>query len=165
MHLPVRRSCARVWLLAVAWMATACAGGYAQLEPPTAAEIPALEARYRRDPADAATGLRLGAAYRAAQRPGDAVVVLEAVHEAFPADPGAVLYLGLTYEDLDRYAEAIALYERYVEVGRVEEVKDDVRARIPVLRREQMLAAARNALAREAELTRQAPAPRTIAVF
>ncbi|HEX6589982.1 MAG TPA: CsgG/HfaB family protein, partial [Longimicrobiales bacterium] len=47
----------------------------------------------------------------------------------------------------------------------VEEVKDDVRARIPVLRREQMLAAARNALAREAELTRQAPAPRTIAVF
>ena len=165
MHLLVRRSYCRAPMLLALLFSTACAGGYTRVAPPSAAEIPALEARYRRDAADAAVGLRLGAAYRAAGRAEEAAVVLQRVQEAFPTDPGAVLYLGLTYEDLGRYAEAIALYERYVEVGRVEEVKEDVAARIPMLRREQMRAAARDALAREAELTNAAPAPRTIAVF
>ena len=165
MHPTVRRSCPRVSLLVALLFATACGGGYARMAPPTPAEIPALEAHHRRDPADAAVGLRLGAAYRTANRVEEAVVVLERVHAAFPSDPGAVLYLGLTYEDLERYADAIALYERYIEIGRVEEVKDDVRARIPMLRREQMRQAARNALAREAELTGATPAARTVAVF
>lgn len=152
-------------MLVALLFATACGGGYARMAPPTPAEIPALEAQHQRDPADASVALRLGAAYLTAERAGDAVVVLERVHEAFPTDAGAVLYLGLTYEELGRYAEAIALYERYLEVGRVEEVKEDVSARIPMLRREQMREAARNALAREAELTAAAPAPRTVAVF
>lgn len=107
----------------------------------------------------------LAAAYRAAGQPERALALLQPLVRTGSGGAAARFFLGLTYEDLHRYAAARSVYEAYLRTGRSDALKAQVRARLVLLNREELRAAARSALAHEAELRGTPPAPRTVAVF
>lgn len=154
---------ARALLAAV--LLAGCAPAFAPPPPPAPEEIPALEAAVRQNPMDVTVLVSLGAAYRAAGRAEDARGTLERALELRPDDPGAVFYLGLAYEDQQAYDQALAHYGRYIQTSRSAELRDALRRRIPVLEREQLRLAVRQALSQESELAQTRPQPRTVAVF
>jgi tetratricopeptide (TPR) repeat protein len=149
-------------LLAFSCALAACTSATRLAEPPTAHEIPALQARLERDSTDLATRLRLATAYRVAGRHDDARGLLEPVAGT---QPDAGFHLALVYEELGRWEAVRPLYQNYLERGRNAELKDQVRKRLPLIERRELEAAVRNALAREHELASTAPPPRTVGVF
>lgn len=152
-------------LLGLALLSAGCAAIPPAPGGPSASEIPRLEAELARDTTDVPGMVRLGAAYREGDRAGEARRLLERAVEREPENGGAVLLLGLTYEDLGLHARAGELYGRYERVGRSPEVREALRSRLALLRRRELEDAARDALAREAELARTPPQPRSVAVF
>jgi TolB-like protein len=154
-----------VALLLLSVAVAACAPGLQPVSQPTPAEIPGLEARLADGPVVVPVLVRLGLAYRSADRMEDARRTLEQAVAADGADPAAVLYLGLTYEELGRPADARRLYQRYLEVGRSRELVRWIGDRIPALQRQELVLAARDAVVREAELANTPPRPRHVAVF
>lgn len=145
---------------------SACAPPAPRSSPlPMATEIPALEARYAQDANDLQLLIRLGLAYRQAGDLDQAQVVLQRAATQRPDDPAAALALGLVFEDLERYAEARVLYERYLEAGRTEAIRDQLLERLALLERKELDQAVRTSLAREAELADTPSDPRRIAVY
>jgi TolB-like protein len=132
---------------------------------PTAQEVPALEAHLARDSASVPVLVRLGVAYREAGRTEDARNALEQAAALAPEDPAAVYYLGLTFEELSQPARARELYAAYQRVGRRAQLGQQLQQRIPLLARQELTLAVREALARESELAATPPQPRTVAVF
>jgi TolB-like protein len=130
--------------------------------PPTAAEIPALEARVARDSMDIPARVRLAEAHR---RAGDAEVARLLLEPIVVHEPVAGFHLGLVMEDLGRLADARRIYTSYLENGRSEELKRQVRARLVLLERRELEYAVRSALAREQELAGVTPSPQTVGVF
>lgn len=151
---------ARAALPLLALLLAACASA----APPVAAPVALLEARANAAPADADAALRLAHAYRDADRLEDARVLLERASANLPREPRLVLLLGLTYEELGRFADARRLYQRYADAPGAR-LRREVRGRLPLLARAELRAAAREALAREAELGAAPPAAATLAVF
>lgn len=145
-------------------VAAACAPAGAA-SGPTPEQIPALEAEAARRPADTGAAARLAAAYRAANRLGDARATLERALQRDGRDPRAILLLGLTLEDQEEFAEARRLYERYLEVGRDRGLRASLTNRLALVRRRELAKAVRESLARESTLRNTAPQPRTVAVF
>ena len=143
---------------------TGCAGA-GMSGSPTPAEIPALESQAAARPADVAAALRLASAYRQADRLPEARAALERVVQRDPKNPTAVLLLGATLEDLRLYRDAGRLYEQYLEVARDRRMRGEVRGRLALIRRQELAAAVRESLAREATLRNAEPKPRTVAVF
>jgi TolB-like protein len=144
--------------------AAACAGAYVPALP-APAEIPELEAAIAEQPSSVPTLVRLGVAYREAGRLDGARNALERAVTLNATDPAAVFYLGLTYEDLELPGAARQLYTRYIEIGNRDDLKRTLRARLPALERQELLLAAREAIAREAELAATPPRAGTVAVF
>lgn len=147
-----------LWVLLLAACAPPLAG-------PSPAEIPALEARLASDSLDLDLLLRAGAAYREAGRVEDARTVLSRAHRTSPESSSALLLLGLTQEDLGEYGLARELYERYVDQGRSAKLKREIEQRLHLLRRKELQASVREALAREAGIASTLPEPNTVAVF
>ena len=77
----------------------------------------------------------------------------------------AFLYLGLSHEALENWSGAREAYSRYIEVGRLDPLKDELRGRLAMIVREELRAQARETLAQEAQISAQPPAPQSIAVF
>lgn len=157
----------RVSLRTIALLALlpgACAPPPSPPQGPTPADLPALRARARLDPS-AEAQVALGAALRAAGQRDSARALLTRVVSAHPRNAAAKFYLGLTAEDLGDYARAEALYQEYLGLGGFAAPGKEVRERLGLVRRKALAAAVQNALASEAQLSRQAPEPRTVAVF
>lgn len=152
-------------LLGLALLAAGCSAATPPPGGPSARERPGLEARLAGDSADARSLVRLGAAYRSAERRAEARGVLERALTRDPENSGAVLLLGITYEELGLHSRARELYGRYQQVGRSPGLKTELGKRLALLDRREMEDAARDALAREAELARTPPQPRSVAVF
>ena len=128
-------------------------------------EIPALEARARQQPDDAGARFRLAAAYLAAGRRDAAVA---AAREGQRIDPGNVLgplVVGSCQEADQRYDLAVETYRdftaRYPKARGVAAIRAKEQA---ALRRGAELAA-RQALAREAQMSTLPPEPSTLAIL
>lgn len=150
-------------VLLVSLLLGGCATGGTFVPPPE--EVPELEERVESRPEDVTALARLGAAYHADGRLSEAESLLRRALELEPRHPHATLFLGLVYEDQERPGEAMALYERYLDVGAPGGLEERIRGRIRLLHRQELRMAAREALAREAELAETPPEPRTVAVF
>lgn len=150
--------------LAVLVACAACAPATRAPQPPSPSEIPALKARMASDTTPRTRTL-LAAAYRAAGQPDSALALLQPLVASGSGGPTAQFFLGLTYEDLHRYEAARRVYEAYLHSAGSDSLKAQVRDRLALLNREELQAAARSALSREAELRGTPPAPHTIAVF
>lgn len=132
---------------------------------PTPADIPALEARRAQQPDDPAVNLRLGEAYYAAQRFGDARTALGRTLYRQPDNTEAQIYLGYTYEGLARFDSARAVYTRLEAAKPSGELRRLLNGRLELVARHEMLYQARQALAQESTLARTPPPSNTVAVM
>src|SRR5690606_16362345 len=82
-----------------------------------------------------------------------------------PADARLALLLGIAYEDSERLEEAATLYRRYIETGQDPTLRRQLQGRLHILHHRQLVLSARDAVARETELSATPASPTTVAVF
>jgi TolB-like protein len=133
--------------------------------PPTPEEIPGLEASWAADRGDVATGLRLAAAYRGAERGDDARVLVTELGETAPDEPGVLVMGGLLAEDALDWTAARVAYQQSLSSGATGPLRGEVEQRIEVVRREELRTEVRASLAREDEVAQTSPDPATVGVF
>lgn len=144
------------------------AGGCATTQPGPdvgAADVPRLEAAHEADPDDVGVLTRLGVAYFRAGEHQAAAETLDEAIETGSASGTAYLFLGLANEELGEWAAARDAYAAYLQVADDPEMAERIRGRQALVGRRALQAEARNALAREAELSQADPTPRSAAVF
>jgi tetratricopeptide (TPR) repeat protein len=132
--------------------------------PVTAAELARLdgEARQAADDPDALT--RVGIRFYQAGSHQRAADVLTAALGLRPAFSTAV-YLGLSLEALQRFDEAETAYRTAQVLGRGADQREELERRLAALGKARLAAEARQAVAREAELSSQPAVPNSIAVL
>lgn len=140
----------------------------AAVAPPLVAQgsdaITKLEAARDRQPRNVAALRALGVAYYKAKRFTDARTSLDQARRLDPRDGVSALYAGLSSEALGDLTHAKAAYNAYLVVGRTRSVKNEIRARLVSLAREESMAAAKAAVANEARISGTPGSPRTVAV-
>ena len=136
--------------------------------PPLAAQgndaITKLEATRTRQPQNVAALRALGVAYYKAKRFADARISLDQARRLDQRDGVSALYAGLSSEALGDLTHAKAAYNAYLVVGRTRSVKNEIRARLVSLAREESMAAAKAAVANETRISQTPGSPRTVAV-
>ena len=158
----------RLWYpaaLAGAVFLGACAGGSAPAPAPTPENLTALEAAQARQPGDAGVMTRLGIAYYDAKRFDRARDVLQSALAVNRANYPATVYLGLAREELGEMDSARVAYQAAQKLARNDRQRAEIDNRLVLLARREIRVAAQQAIAQEAQLSRQAPTPNSIAVF
>jgi len=154
---------AAIAVLGAALGAGACApAGPAAVSPN---EIPALERRIAEAPTDGAALLRYGAALYAAGRCDSAIVMARRGMAVKPDDALGPLVVGQCLERDRQYAEALEVYGAYMHANADRPGAATVRARQYAARHQRAVTTARDALARESELTQVPGEPSTVAVL
>ncbi|MGH7658876.1 MAG: CsgG/HfaB family protein [Gemmatimonadales bacterium] len=144
---------------------TAGCGGGMRKPSISPEDLPALEARYRADPGDPGTMLRLGIAYHASGRDDLARDVLRGLLAVRPDDAIGSLYLGRAWEGLGQLDSARAVWTRAARSEPTDDVRGALEGELEALTRKEFQAAAREAIARESELAPVPPGSNTIAVM
>jgi len=107
----------------------------------------------------------LGMAQYRARRLEEAEATLNLAVGTGEAPGAAYLYLGLTREDREDWSGAREAYLAYVERGRYGPLQGEIEERLTFIIRQEFRANAREVVAREDELSRQEPAPGSVAVL
>ena len=149
-------------LLAVAGCVAACARAPAPISP---AELDELAARVAREPLNGPVQLRYAAALRAADRCDEAMPAARRGMERSPADALGPLVLGQCLELANQYEEAIGMYRGFLAGHADGPGVGAVRAREQLAVRASAVQVAREALAREGELSQEPADPQTVAVL
>jgi tetratricopeptide (TPR) repeat protein len=126
--------------------------------------IARLEEARRARPNNVAALRALGVAYYKAERFADARTVLDQARRIDPKDGVSALYAGMSAEALRDFTNAKAAYNSYLQVGRTRRVRDQITRRLVALQREEIIEAAKAAVANEATLSRTPGERRTVAV-
>lgn len=148
--------------LTATFLVTGCAKRLPEVSP---SDIPRLEEQLLATPADVGLKTRLGIAYYMADRHQQAQTILR---EAIDEDAGAgaaFLYLGLASEALEDWGGARDAYTGYISAGEYGPLREDIEKRLTLMVRNEIRAQAQSALAQEDQLSQEAPAPRSVAVF
>ncbi|MGD8319983.1 MAG: tetratricopeptide repeat protein, partial [Gemmatimonadota bacterium] len=90
-------------------------GGFQAPAAPKPEEIPALEREAAAGSNDVDVLVRLGAAYRAADRLDDAERVLQQALRADESSESAIFVLGLVYDESGADSSAVTLYRKYLD--------------------------------------------------
>jgi tetratricopeptide (TPR) repeat protein len=117
------------------------------------------------NPGSVAANRALGIWYYKANRFAEARVPLEQARHLDPKDGVSALYAGLAAEQMKDYAAAKEAYNTYLSVGKTKSVRNDIRARLVTVTRIEAQAAARDAVAREAQIAQVPGSPTTVAVL
>jgi tetratricopeptide (TPR) repeat protein len=117
------------------------------------------------NPGSAAANRDLGVWYYKANRFAEARVPLEEARKIDPKDGVAALYAGLAAEATHDYVAAKGAYNAYLAVGKTSKVKSDIRVRLVTVTQEEAKAAAKDAVAREAQIAQVPGSPTTVAVL
>lgn len=152
-------------LAAVSGLLLGACGGNPPPGPVTPADIPALEAERAKHPTDASLLTRIGIAYYDAK---DYTRAQDALKGALAVEKGnypAMVYLGLSQEAAGDLPGAHASYTAAGTMARNSAEKGEVHGLLTLLARKELAQASKDAVAREAELSKQAPADNTVAVF
>lgn len=139
--------------------------GVRPADQPAPERIAALEARLEPDSTDARVLVPLAAAYRDVGEFDRAAALLYRALQRNPLNVRASLLLATVYEEAGHYAEAKAAYNNYLRLESSPLAAARVRDRIVLLDHRAVVAAAQDALRREAELAQTPPRPGTLAVF
>lgn len=143
-------------------LVAACVRGIPDVGPE---DIPRLEQAAAAAPADLDLRTQLGIAYHRAERFDAARATLGRAVEEGATSGAAFLFLGLANEALEDWTGAREAYSRYLEVGRFDPLKDQLRGRLALIVRNELRQQAQLAMQREDELSAQPPAPRSVAVL
>jgi tetratricopeptide (TPR) repeat protein len=117
------------------------------------------------NPSSVAANRALGIWYYKAERFAEALVPLEKARHLDPNDGVSALYSGLAAEATHDYVTAKAAYNAYLAVGKTRSVRNDIRVRLVLVTREEAKVAAKEAVAREAQIAQVPGSPTTIAVL
>jgi tetratricopeptide (TPR) repeat protein len=117
------------------------------------------------NPGSVAANRALGIWYYKANRFVEARVPLEQARHLDPKDGVSALYAGLAAEQLKDYAAAKDAYNTYLSVGKTRSVRNDIRARLVTVTRQEAQASAKDAVAREAQIAQVPGSPTTVAVL
>lgn len=126
--------------------------------------IQRLEAKRDARPDNVAALRALGVAYFEADRFEDARTVLDQARRLDPRDGVSALYAGMSSEALQDFTNAKAAYNAYLQVGRTRRVRNQISQRLAAMARDEVVAAAKAAVANEATLSQTPGALRTVAV-
>ncbi len=140
-------------------------GGCATAISGSADNITRLEKARTANPTSEQAARSLGIVYFKANRFDDARGVLQQAVAMAPNDGMAALYLGLTAEAQNDNSSARVAYESYMKVGQTPKVRALIGDRLQALRLKDIRAAAKQALARESQLSATPGAPNTVAVM
>ena len=156
----------RSTLVAAATLLAACAGGAGPSSGPApSTDLAALEAASQQRPRDAGLMTQLGIAnYEAKQYPRAHDVLLSAL-TLNRQNYAAHVYLGLTYEAMAQFDSARAEYTTAALQARNGSQRNEIQNRLALLTRNELRAAARQAVAQEAALSSQPPTQNAVAVF
>jgi tetratricopeptide (TPR) repeat protein len=124
-----------------------------------------LSGKLAANPGSGAANRDLGVWYYKANRFQEARAPLEMARKIDPRDGVAALYAGLAAEQVKDYAAAKIAYNAYLAVGKTTRVKNDIRARLVVVTKEEAKTAAKDAVAKEAAIAQVQGSPTTIAVL
>ncbi|HKG93158.1 MAG TPA: tetratricopeptide repeat protein [Gemmatimonadaceae bacterium] len=127
--------------------------------------IERLERQRRASPGSVGVLRALGVAYYRAGRYADARTTLEQARRISPRDGLVALYLGMSAELSGDLPAARDAYASYIRTGRTGRTKQQVKARLAALQRQELLASAKQAVAQESQLAQQPTSPTTIAVL
>jgi tetratricopeptide (TPR) repeat protein len=152
-------------VVVVCALSAACASSGARPAALSPADLAALEAQRAQHPTDPDLNLRLAKAYYAADRFADARSAAGVVLQQEADNREAQVYLGFSYEGLEQFDSARAVYGALLASRPSGEVSRLLNGRLALLARKELHAAARTALAQEADLARTPPDPNTVAVF
>ncbi|MBI4539230.1 MAG: tetratricopeptide repeat protein [Gemmatimonadetes bacterium] len=154
---------AAVWLaLPVLLVQAGCVRGIPDVGPE---DIPRLEQAAAAAPGDLDIRTQLGMAYYRAERHAAARTTLGRAVEEGASSGAAYLFLGLANEALEDWAGAREAYSRYLEVGRFDPLKDELRGRLALIVRNELRQQAQMAIQQEGEISTQPPTPRSVAVL
>lgn len=117
------------------------------------------------NPGSVAANRELGIWYYNAGRFAEARVPLDQARKLDPKDGPSALFAGLAAEKVNDFTAAKDAYNSYLQVGRSNSVKQDIRARLLAVTRDEAKAAAKVAIAREAQIAQVAGSPTTVAVL
>jgi tetratricopeptide (TPR) repeat protein len=124
-----------------------------------------LAGKLSANPGSGAANRDLGIWYYKASRFQEARVPLEQARKIDPKDGVAALYAGLAAEQVKDYAAAKDAYNSYLTVGKTSRVKSDIRARLVVVTKEEAKSAAKEAVAKEAQIAQVPGSATTVAVL
>lgn len=150
------------FLFILAVYVAGCATGMPDV---TAADVPRLQEAAAASPDDLDLRTQFGIALYKAERFNDARTTLGTAVDDGGETGAAFLYLGLANEAMEDWGGARDAYSRYLDVGKWDPLKDQLRERLLLMVRRELQAEAWTALAQEEQLTTAAPRPRTVAVF
>jgi TolB-like protein len=161
----VRRSIS-LWILSASIAGTVALTGCASVQVPRdpIAAVARLEKEREAKPTSLATIRALGVAYYANKQYPQARAALEEVRKADPKDGIAALYSGLTAEAQDDIGGAKEAYTTYLANGKSANARDQVKARLAFVARQELTLAAKSALQQEVRLNAEGTNAKTIAV-
>jgi tetratricopeptide (TPR) repeat protein len=151
-----------ILVVLAAVVVSACAHGIPEVSP---ADIPAIQSRIAANPENTDLQVQLGMAQFKAEDYGMAVTTLQGAVDAGNQTGAAYLYLGMTHERMEDWSAARDAYGTYLEVGRSDPLKDEVRKRLELIAQNLLRQQAAQALAQEAQISSEPPTPRSLAVL
>jgi tetratricopeptide (TPR) repeat protein len=141
---------------------TSCMKRIPEVSP---SDIPNIQESLQTNPGNPELLTQLGMAQFKARSYGEAIEALNEAVETGGAPGAAYLYLGLANEEAEAWGEAREAYTAYLDRGRYGPLKEEIQKRLVLIAREELRSQAQQALAMEDELSRQDPAPGSVAVF
>ncbi|MEQ9399720.1 MAG: CsgG/HfaB family protein [Longimicrobiales bacterium] len=148
--------------LVVALASVGCAYSIPEVDP---ADIPRLETAVASNPDDTGLQVQLGMAQFKAENYSGARATLTAAVDAGNETGAALLYLGMTHEEFEDWTAARDAYNRYLDAGRSEPLKEEIRKRLQLIARNVLQAQAQEALAQESQLAGAQVTPRSVAIL
>jgi TolB-like protein len=159
----------RIWaplVVAGALGLGACAGGAPSTTvAPAPQDLSALQAELDKNPSDAALATRVGIGYYEAKNYGRARDVLRAAIAAYKQNYPAQVYLGLSYEELGKLDSARTAYTTALGQTRSSRHRSDLEGRLALLTQKELRVQAREAIAKEAQLSREPITGNAVAVM
>jgi len=134
-------------------------------QTPTSATLSKLERDRANKPNSAKVLRALGLAYHRLDRFADARTVLDQARQLDPKDGLAALYSGLSSEALKDFTAARTAYGKYLEVGKTKKVREQIRARLVAMAKDELKLQAAAAVANETALRGQQAPGTTVAVL
>ena len=141
---------------------SACAHGIPEVSP---ADIPAIQSRITDDPENTDLQVQLGMAQFKSEDYARSLATLQGAIDAGNETGAAYLYLGMSQEQLENWSGARDAYSTYLEVGRSDPLKEELRKRLELIAQNLLKERAQQALSQESRLSSEPPTPRSLAVL
>ena len=117
------------------------------------------------NPSSAAANRALGIALYKLERYAQSRPLLDQARKLEPTDGVSALYAGLAAEQMKDFTAAKAAYNEYLGNGKTAKIRNDIRARLVLLTKQEMKVAAQDAVRNEARIAQAAGPANTIAVM